>query len=238
MRRMMWRLGELVRDVGYGIHAGNAIRHGVPAPEGARQRPNQRPTASVRFVPGGRPSLRAKCRCPIYRRKAYQLQTVHRQRRPIVAAQAVTVLAILTSIPWRRTRSPPSPKSQAQSTSAAVVAHLRTSTASLRTGSGCVICLKVTTTSVKLLTAPRGSCPQPVRRAALRLSRTRHTTARKRGTHRSGVDGPPTRRTAVLPAVVRHALQAFCPHRGVRSPTALSTVRRWCAATQPRVPAG
>ena len=41
MRRMMWRLGELVRDVGYGIHAGNAIRHGVPAPEGARRRPTQ-----------------------------------------------------------------------------------------------------------------------------------------------------------------------------------------------------
>lgn len=48
MRRMMWRLGELVRDVGYGIHAGNAIRHGVPAPEGARRRSNQLPgTASL-----------------------------------------------------------------------------------------------------------------------------------------------------------------------------------------------
>lgn len=48
MGRMMRRLGELVRDVGYGIHAGNAIRHGVPAPEGARRRPNQAPgTANV-----------------------------------------------------------------------------------------------------------------------------------------------------------------------------------------------
>ncbi len=37
MRRMMQRLGALVRDVGYGIHAGNAIRHGLPVPEGARR---------------------------------------------------------------------------------------------------------------------------------------------------------------------------------------------------------
>ncbi len=43
MRKMMRRLGELVRDVGYGIHAGNAIRHGLPAPEGARRRPSRRP---------------------------------------------------------------------------------------------------------------------------------------------------------------------------------------------------
>lgn len=43
MRRTMRRLGELARDVGYGIHAGNAIRHGLPAPEGARRRPNQSP---------------------------------------------------------------------------------------------------------------------------------------------------------------------------------------------------
>jgi hypothetical protein len=51
MRRIMRRLGELVREVGYGIHAGNAIRHGLPAPEGARQRPNQRPgTASVKVL--------------------------------------------------------------------------------------------------------------------------------------------------------------------------------------------
>ncbi|MGH3964313.1 MAG: hypothetical protein ACRDRY_13825 [Pseudonocardiaceae bacterium] len=34
---MMQRLGALVRDVGYGIHAGNAIRHGLPVPEGARR---------------------------------------------------------------------------------------------------------------------------------------------------------------------------------------------------------
>ncbi len=37
MRRMMQRLGALVRDVGYGIDAGNAIRHGLPVPEGARR---------------------------------------------------------------------------------------------------------------------------------------------------------------------------------------------------------
>lgn len=49
MRRMTRGLGQLVRDVGYGIHAGNAIRHGLPAPEGARQRPNQPPgVASVK----------------------------------------------------------------------------------------------------------------------------------------------------------------------------------------------
>ena len=50
MRWMMRGLGQLVRDVGYGIHAGNAIRHGLPAPEGARQRPNQPPgVASVKI---------------------------------------------------------------------------------------------------------------------------------------------------------------------------------------------
>jgi hypothetical protein len=43
MRQMMRGLGQLVRDVGYGIHAGNAIRHGLPTPEGARRRPNQQP---------------------------------------------------------------------------------------------------------------------------------------------------------------------------------------------------
>lgn len=49
MRWMMRGLGQLVRDVGYGIHAGNAIRHGLPAPDGARQRSNQPPeVASVR----------------------------------------------------------------------------------------------------------------------------------------------------------------------------------------------
>lgn len=37
MWRMTQGLGALVRDVGYGIHAGNAIRHGLPVPEGARR---------------------------------------------------------------------------------------------------------------------------------------------------------------------------------------------------------
>ena len=50
MRWMMRGLAHLVRDVGYGIHAGNAIRHGLPAPEGARRRQNQPPgVASVKI---------------------------------------------------------------------------------------------------------------------------------------------------------------------------------------------
>ncbi|MHA6796755.1 hypothetical protein ACVGVM_25065 [Pseudonocardia bannensis] len=43
MGRTLQRLGALVRDVGYGIHAGNAIRHGLPAPEGVRRRPSAPP---------------------------------------------------------------------------------------------------------------------------------------------------------------------------------------------------
>lgn len=37
MWRVIQRLGVLVRDVGYGVHAGNAIRHGLPVPDGARR---------------------------------------------------------------------------------------------------------------------------------------------------------------------------------------------------------
>lgn len=57
MRRTIRRLGKLLRDVGYGIHAGNAIQHGLPAPEGARRRPSQRPgitSAEVHAWVGGR----------------------------------------------------------------------------------------------------------------------------------------------------------------------------------------
>ncbi|WP_156994210.1 hypothetical protein [Pseudonocardia acaciae] len=34
----MRRLMAVVRDIGYGIHAGNAIRHGLPIPAPARPR--------------------------------------------------------------------------------------------------------------------------------------------------------------------------------------------------------
>lgn len=44
MRGVLRKLGELVQDVAYGINAGNAIRHGLPAPEQPRR-------------PGGQPRI-------------------------------------------------------------------------------------------------------------------------------------------------------------------------------------
>lgn len=52
MRWLMQKLSVLAHDFCYGIHAANAIQHGLPAPDGAR-RDRDLPPASTSVRPAG-----------------------------------------------------------------------------------------------------------------------------------------------------------------------------------------